>query len=206
MAWYYGVITNSVIASPEGVWLVLSIPLKDVLAQYEMVKAYTFPTEVLNSAYVEIYLEKPYLTINLAKNTRLDVSEADLTNCNKYEQFMICPADKTVMNREFKSSFLSLCLKAEDAPRICERRLHTVPPEPFLLRYGTDIVFYTPEPCRAFFRCKLENRWQTTTRSLHGSGLIKGAAACHVATDRYYGWSHVLTAPTNYFKLQTSSC
>jgi hypothetical protein len=31
---------------------------------------------------------------------------------------------------------------------------------------------------------KLENRWQTTTRSLHASGLIKGASACHISTDR----------------------
>jgi hypothetical protein len=97
---------------------------------------------------------------------------------------MICPADKAVMNREFKTCFLSLYLQAEDAPRVCERRLHSVPPAPFLLRHGTHIVFYTPEPRRAFFRCKLENRWQTTTRTLHGSGLIKGASACHVSTDR----------------------
>jgi hypothetical protein len=70
MSWYYEVVTTSVIASPGGFWLVLSIPLKDVSAQYEMVKAYTSPTEVLNSTYVEIYLEKPYLAINLAQNTR----------------------------------------------------------------------------------------------------------------------------------------
>jgi hypothetical protein len=141
-----------------------------------MVKAYTSPTEVLNSTYVEIYLEKPYLAINLAQNTRLDLSEAELNNCKEHDDFMICPADKTVMNREFKTCLLSLYLQAEDAPRVCERRLHMVPPEPFLLRNGTDIVFYTPEPRRAYFRCKLENRWQTTTRSLHVSGLIKGAA------------------------------
>jgi hypothetical protein len=33
MAWYYEVVTTSVIASPGGFWLVLSIPLKDVSAQ-----------------------------------------------------------------------------------------------------------------------------------------------------------------------------
>jgi hypothetical protein len=149
-----------------------------------MVKAYTFPTDVLNSTYVEIYLEKTYMAINLAQNTRLYLSEADLTNCKEHDDFIICSADKAVMNREFKTCLLSLYLQAEDAPRVCERRLHTVPPAPLLLRNGTDIVFYTTEPRRVFFRCKLENHWQTTTRSLHGSGLIKGAAACHVATDR----------------------
>jgi hypothetical protein len=97
---------------------------------------------------------------------------------------MICPADRAVMNHDFKKCLLSSYLQAEDAPRVCERRLHTVPPEPFLLRHGADIVFYTPGPCRAFFRCQLGNRWQTTTSSLHGPGLIKGAAACHNATER----------------------
>jgi hypothetical protein len=162
----------------------LSLPLKDVWAQYEVVKAYTFPTEVLNSTYVELYLEKPYLAINLALNTRFDLSEADWSICKEHEEFMICHADKAVMNREFKTCLLSLYLQADDAPRICERRLHTVPPAPFLIRHGTEIVFYTPEPRRAFFRCRLQNRWQTTTRTLNGSGLIKGASACHVSTDR----------------------
>jgi hypothetical protein len=55
-----------------------------------------------------------------------------------------------------------------------------------LIRHGTEIVFYTPEPRRAFFRCKLQNRWQATTRALHGSGQIKGASACHVSTNRIH--------------------
>jgi hypothetical protein len=73
IAWYYEVVTTSVIASPGGFWLALSIPLKDVSAQYEIVKAYMFPTEVLNNTYVEVYLENPYLAINLAQNARLDL-------------------------------------------------------------------------------------------------------------------------------------
>jgi hypothetical protein len=145
LAWYYEVVTASVIASPGGFWLVLSLPLKDVSAQYEVVKAYTFPTEVLNNTYVELYLEKPYLAINLALNTRLDLSEADLANCKDHDEFLICPADKAVMNREFETCLLSVYLQAEDAHRVCERRLHAVPPAPFLLRHGTEIVFYTPE-------------------------------------------------------------
>jgi hypothetical protein len=52
LAWYYEVVTTSVIASPGGFWLVLSLPLKDVSAQYEVVKAYTFPTKVINNTYV----------------------------------------------------------------------------------------------------------------------------------------------------------
>jgi hypothetical protein len=52
------------------------------------------------------------------------------------------------------------------------------------MRHGTEIVFYTPEPRRAFFRYKLQNRWQTTTRTLNGSGLIKGASACHFSMDQ----------------------
>jgi hypothetical protein len=95
---------------------------------------------------------------------------------------MICPA--AVLNREFKTYLLSLYLQADEAPRICERLLHTVPPAPFLIRLGTEIVFYTPEPRRVFFRCKEQNRWQTSTRALKGSELIKGASSCHVSTDR----------------------
>jgi hypothetical protein len=115
IAWYYEVVTTTVIASPGGFWLVLAIPLKDVSAQYEIAKAYTFPTEVLNGTYVEVYLEKPYLAINLALNTRLDLSEADLANCKDHDEFLICPADKAVMNREFETCLLSLYLQAEDA-------------------------------------------------------------------------------------------
>jgi hypothetical protein len=164
LAWYYEVITTSVIASLVGFWLVLSL----VSAKNEVVKAYTFPTEVLNGTYVDLYLENSYLAINLALNTRLDLSEADRSICKEHVDFMICHADKAVMNRELKTCFLSLYLQADDAPRNCERRLHTVPPAPFLIRHGTEILFYTPEPRRAFFLCKLQNRWQTTTRTLNG--------------------------------------
>jgi hypothetical protein len=59
-----------------------------------------------------------------------------------------------------------------------------VPPAPFLRPHGTEIVFYTPEPSRVFIRCKQQNRWQTAARTLQGSGLIKGASACHVSTDQ----------------------
>jgi hypothetical protein len=105
-----------VIASPGGFWLVLSLPLKDFSAQYEVVKAYTFPTEVLNNTYVELYLEKPYLAINLALITWLYLSEADWSIYKEHEEFLICPADKAVMNREFKTCLLSLYLQADDAP------------------------------------------------------------------------------------------
>jgi hypothetical protein len=184
LAWYYEVVTTSVIASPGGFWLVLSLSLKDVPAQYEVVKAYTFPTKVINNTYAELYLEKPYLALNLALNTRLDLSEADWSICKEHDEFMICPADKAVMYREFKACLLSLYLQAKEAPQLCERRMHAVPPAPFLIRHGSEIVFYTPEPYRVFFRCKRQNRWQTDARSLQGSGLIKGASACHVSTDQ----------------------
>jgi hypothetical protein len=36
------------VASPDGFWLILSIPIKDVSAQFEVTKAYTFPTKVAN--------------------------------------------------------------------------------------------------------------------------------------------------------------
>jgi hypothetical protein len=65
----------------------------------EVVKAYTFPTQALNNTYVKVYLERPYLAFNLALNTRLDLSEADLANCKEHDEFMICPANKAVMNR-----------------------------------------------------------------------------------------------------------
>jgi hypothetical protein len=94
----------------------LSLPLKDVSAQYEVVKAYTFPTEVLNNTYVELYLERPYLAINLDLNTRLDLSEADWSICKEHEEFMICPADKAVLNREFKTCLLSLYMQENEAP------------------------------------------------------------------------------------------
>jgi hypothetical protein len=60
-----------------------------------------------------------------------------------------------------------------------------VPPAPFLIRHGSEIVFYTPEPYRVFFRCNRQNRWQTDARTLQGSGLIRGASACHVSTDQF---------------------
>jgi hypothetical protein len=47
----------------------------------------------------KVYLEKPYLAIILSLNTRLGLSEADLANCKGHDEFMICPADKAVMNR-----------------------------------------------------------------------------------------------------------
>jgi hypothetical protein len=55
--------------------------LKDVSAKFEVIKAYTLPTKVVNNTYVELYLEKPYLALNLALNTRLDLSEADWSKC-----------------------------------------------------------------------------------------------------------------------------
>jgi hypothetical protein len=48
IAWFYEVVTTTVVASPDGFWLALSISLKDVSAQFEVSKAYTFPTEVAN--------------------------------------------------------------------------------------------------------------------------------------------------------------
>jgi hypothetical protein len=143
LAWYYEVVTTSVIASEAGFWLVLPLPLKDVSAKFEVVKAYTFPTKVVNNTYVELYLEKPYLALNLALNTRLDLSEADWSMCKEHEEFLICPADKAVLNREYKTCLLSLYLQANEAPRLCERRLHAVPPAPFLIRHGSEIVIYT---------------------------------------------------------------
>jgi hypothetical protein len=54
---------------------------------------------------------------------------------------MICPADRAEMNHESKTCPLSLYLQAKDAHRVCESRLHTVPPEPLLLRHGAGVVF-----------------------------------------------------------------
>jgi hypothetical protein len=39
------------------------------------------------------------------------------------------------------------------------------------------------EARQAFFRCKRDQKWESTTLTLHGSGLITGAAACHVTTE-----------------------
>jgi hypothetical protein len=80
--------------------------------------------------------------------------------CKEHEDFMICPADRAVINHEFKTCLLSLYLQAEDASRVCERRLHTVQKEPFLLLHGADIIIFAPVPGRAFFRYQLGNRWK----------------------------------------------
>jgi hypothetical protein len=78
LAWFYEVVTATVVASPTGFWLALAIPLKDVSAQFELYKAYTFPREVYNRTYVELHLEKQYLAINVAQNSRLDLTGSDL--------------------------------------------------------------------------------------------------------------------------------
>jgi hypothetical protein len=78
MPWYNDVITTSVIASPGGFWLLVSGPLKYVSVQYEVVKAYTFPTVDFNNKYVEVYLGKPCVATNLCMNTRLHWLESDL--------------------------------------------------------------------------------------------------------------------------------
>jgi hypothetical protein len=102
LAWFYEVVTATVVASPGGFWLALAIPLKDVSAQFEVTKAYTFPTEVANKTYIKLHLEKPYLALNVAQNSRLDLSERDMIRCREHADFSICPADKSVLNYEIK--------------------------------------------------------------------------------------------------------
>jgi hypothetical protein len=96
---------------------------------------------------------------------------------------IICPADHSVLNYDHKTCLLSLYLQLEDATKNCGRRLHTTAPEPFLFRQGSTVVFYTAVASRTFFLCKQGGRRQTTTRTLHGGGLIEGAASCHLSTD-----------------------
>jgi hypothetical protein len=174
LAWFYVAVTATVVASPTGFWLALAFPLKDVSAQFELNKDYT---------YVVLHLEKRYLAINVAQNSRLDLSESDLKRRREHTDFMICPADHSVLNYDHKTCLLSLYLQLERATRICERHLHTNAPEPFLLQQGSTVVFFTATASWTFFRCKQGGRHQTTTHMLRGAGLIEGAASCHLSTD-----------------------
>ena len=160
----------------------LSIPLKDSTSLFEY-KADTFPVEVVNGTLVQYQPSEPYLAMNLAQNSHLTLSEAEMLRCKKHPELRICPADNPVITNSPNSCLASLFLQTKDAPITCGRRVLSRPPGSTLSRHGVVIVYYTNGPQQAFFQCKQGSAWLTTTHTLQGSGLIRDATSCHVSME-----------------------
>jgi hypothetical protein len=151
---YYMYVSANGLVSPRGFLLVLSIPLKDVTSLFEIFKIFMFPSEVFNGTYVQFQFEEQYLALSIAQQTHLALNENDLRQCRGRPEYKICPAAKAVLNNEITTCALSLYLQMDNMHSVCECRVYMTPPAPNLIRHGAAVVFHSPEPHQAFFRCK----------------------------------------------------
>jgi hypothetical protein len=161
----------------------MSIPLKDISTQFELFKLFSFPTASVNGTFAKLQVEHPYFAINLMQRSHLLLSESDIRQCMGRQELKICPADVAVLNNEVLTCPLSLFLQRGQAKTLCGQRILRSPPPTTLLRHGAVVLFHTQESHRAFFRCRNGTRWEALAVSLEGSGLVDGAAACHITMD-----------------------
>jgi hypothetical protein len=103
--------------------------------------------------------------------------------CFGPDDLKICPADSAILDNDCKTCALSLYLQADSVHTNCDRRVYAVPPSPTLLRHGSIVVYHSPGPRQIFFRCRKDTGWETSSVTLHGSGMIEGASSCHVTTS-----------------------
>jgi hypothetical protein len=171
------------LGSPTGFLLLLSIPLKDVTTQFELYRVYAFPTDIGNKTYAHLHLVNAYFAVNVPQRTHLALSQNGLLWCKVHHELKICPADHPEFSHETNTCPLSLYLQIDTVNEICPRRMSMSPPPPTLLRQGSAILFHMAEARQAFFRCKREQKWESSTLTFNGFGLITGAAACHVTTE-----------------------
>jgi hypothetical protein len=141
MSFYYEYIESGVIATKHGILLSLSIPLREVTIEFEVLKMFSFPTAIMNDTYVQFYVSDTYLAINMAQRTHIALSAEDMGRCFGPDDFKICPADCAILANDFKTYALSLYLQADIVHTNCDRRVYAVPPSPTLLRHG-DVVVY----------------------------------------------------------------
>jgi hypothetical protein len=74
LSWYYEFISTAML----GILLVLSIPLKEVTAQFELYKVYAFPTEIGNKTYPRFHLGNAYFAVNVPQRTHHALLENEL--------------------------------------------------------------------------------------------------------------------------------
>jgi hypothetical protein len=133
--------------------------------------------------YTRLVIDTPYFAVNLMQRTHLLLSASDMGQCRGGSELQVCPANVAVLNNEIKSCPLSLYLQLGQAPQVCAQELLRSPPNTSLFRHGALVLFYTNTPRRAFFKCRNESQWISSTYTLNGTGLIEGATACHVSVE-----------------------
>jgi hypothetical protein len=90
MSFYYEYIETGVIATKKGILLSLSIHLRDVNTQFEILKIFSFPTAVLNNKYMQFHVSDTYLAVNMAQRTHIGLSAEYMGRCTGPDDFKIC--------------------------------------------------------------------------------------------------------------------
>jgi hypothetical protein len=171
MAWYYELVQASMLASPRGFIIVLTIPLTDVNRRYELYRTYSFYSKLSNHSFVRYAISGDFFAVNVHQQTHFTMTESELLRC-KGQGIKVCPATRPVFSVEQETCPWSLYMKLEHSREVCSRQITTVAPHPTLERQGTALIYHFMAPIQVFFRCHQRTGWTMESLVLEGPGAL----------------------------------
>ena len=98
---------------------------------------------------------------------------------------MICPEDKPIYGRNVLKCESSLYFKRDEARTLCSRRNLPQNFAPILIRHSHSWIYSLSSEQQVNLKCRQNATWITSAWSLHGSGILHNASACHATGQNF---------------------
>jgi hypothetical protein len=179
MPWYVKHVKAALLADLYDFVLVMYFPLTMVDRKYELFKVISFPSQILNNTYIRFNLDTEYFAISTLHQIYISLNEREMRRCEG-ASIMVCPADRAVKSKRPETCALSLFLQRRSVQE-CHRVITVKQPPAMFERHSTLVLYYTPEPRTAHFRCRnSRGEWATDSLQLDKAGTLSGVQSCHI--------------------------
>ena len=178
--WYVKYVKAAMLADLHSFYVIMYFPLTSFDRTYQLYKAVTFPTYLMNGTYVSYVLDAEYVATNMHRQAWFTLSERELKLCDG-DNMKVCPANKAINYAGTDSCVLALFLQHDNAKQVCRRSISSQPPSPRLERRDSSVVYHFPEPRNVNLRCRDGENWVTTNIALEGAGILSNVNQCHIS-------------------------